>query len=291
MYTYMIRYNKVLVIRKLFGRCAVLLALAAVMTAFPVSADEPAVRNVASETEFWTSLEKDVAATLLPIAPDIDAFRLDLAISQGDRTVGSGTISLKKNDHALLALSASNALFRYLAVGATATCLLDLGGVRTLFVSGPERQIPVPTVRIDRAAEGEYAMNLVMNLAVLVATRPIDIGVHPKTPAHIAKKLRETHPWCLETPSELRFSKERTASPTVILGRHEGLITSFELVFPQDGAPPVSVRADPLAIGTAVRHPDVASLFPPGRIPEPGADTLITFMQGFYQVLSGMIPK
>ncbi len=277
--------------KRLAGRCAALLALAAMMTVFPVSADEPAAQNVASEPAFWTALEKDVAATLLPIAPDIDAFRLGLEIAQGDRAVGSGTISVKKNDHALLELSAQNALFRYLAVGATATCLLDLGGTQTLFVSGPERQIPIPTVRVDRAAEGEFAMNLVMNLAVLVATRPIDIGVHPQTPAHIAKKLRETHPWCLETPSELRFSKEQAASATVILTRRDGFITAFELVFPQDGAPPVRVRVDPLAIGAAAQHPDMAGLFPPGRIPEPGADTLITFMHGFYNVLSGMIPR
>ncbi|OQA06229.1 MAG: hypothetical protein BWY66_01983 [bacterium ADurb.Bin374] len=284
---YEIVYN----IKKTAGRCVALLALVAMMTAFPASAVEPAARNVASETAFWAALEKDVAATLLPIAPDIDALRLVLTVIQGEHTVGSGTISMKKNSHALLELSSQNALFRYLAVGATATCLLDLGGTQTLFVSGPERQIPIPTVRIDRSAEGEFAMNLVMNLGVLVATRPIDIGVHPLTPAHIAKKLRETHPWCLETPSELRFSKEQTASPTVILGRRDGLITAFELIFAQDGAPPVSVRVDPIAIGAAAQHPDVAGLFPPGRIPEPGADTLLTFMHGFYNVLSGMIPR
>lgn len=281
----------VLCILKLAGRCAALLALVAMMPVLPVSADEPTVRNVASEPAFWASLEKDVAATLLPIAPDIDAFRLGLAIGQGDRAVGSGTISMKKHGHALLELSAQNALFRYLAVGATATCLLDLGGTQTLFVSGPERQIPIPTVRIDRTAAGEFAMNLVMNLAVLVATRPIDIGVHPQTPAHITKKLRETHPWCCETPSELRFSKGQAASPTVTLWRRDGLIAAFELVFPQDGAPPIRVRVDPLAIGASAQHPDVAGLFPPGRIPEPGADTLITFMHGFYNVLSGMIPR
>lgn len=284
-------YKMVYNIKKTAGRCVALLALVAMMTAFPASAVEPAARNVASETAFWAALEKDVAATLLPIAPDIDALRLVLTVIQGEHTVGSGTISMKKNSHALLELSSQNALFRYLAVGATATCLLDLGGTQTLFVSGPERQIPIPTVRIDRSAEGEFAMNLVMNLGVLVATRPIDIGVHPLTPAHIAKKLRETHPWCLETPSELRFSKEQTASPTVILGRRDGLITAFELIFAQDGAPPVSVRVDPIAIGAAAQHPDVAGLFPPGRIPEPGADTLITFMHGFYNVLSGMIPR
>ncbi|HOT29740.1 MAG TPA: hypothetical protein PLU72_16305 [Candidatus Ozemobacteraceae bacterium] len=286
----MIKYNKASNMKSLFVRCAALLALAVVMTAFPASGEE-AARNVASETEFWTALEKDVAATLLPIAPDVDAFRLGLAVGQGEQIVGSGTISMKKNDHAFLELSAPNALFRYLAVGATATCLLDLGGTQTLFVSGPGRQIPIPTVRIDRSAEGEFAMNLVMNLTALLATRPIDIGVHPQTPAHIAKKLRETHPWCLETPSELRFSKEQAATPTVIISRRDGLITAFELVFPQDGAPPVRVRVDPLALGAAAQHPDVAGLFPPGRIPEPGADTLITFMHGFYNVLSGMIPK
>lgn len=269
--------------------CAVLLF--ALLATMPLAAESLQARCVASETEFWASLEHAVSATLLPITPDIDAFRLDLTISQGDQIFGSGTISLKKNDHTLLALSAKDTLFRYLAVGATATCLLDLGGVRTLFVSGPDRQIPVPTVRIDRAAEGDFAMNLMMNLAVSVATRPIEIGVHPGTPAHIAKKLRETHPWCLETPSELRFSKEPNASPTVILERHEGLITGFELVFFRDGAPVVSVRADPLAIGAAAHHPDITQLIPAGRIPEPGADTLMTFMHGFYNVLSGMIPR
>jgi len=248
-------------------------------------------RNVASDTEFWTSLEKAVSTTLLPITPDIDAFRLDLTIRQGDRVCGSGTISLKQGDHALLALSSPEASFRYLATGATATCLLDLAGERTLFVSGPERQIPVPTIRIDRAPEGDFAMNLLVNLTTMAASRPIDLGIHPGTSAHIVKKLHESHPWCLETPAELLFSKTPNASPTIMLRRQAGLITGFELIFPQQGSPATAVSVTSLEIGPAAHHPDVRSLFPAGRIPEPGADTLITFMRGFYSVLSSMIPK
>lgn len=264
-------------------------AVLAFLTTMSLAAENPPARHVASDTEFWISLEKAVSATLLPISPDIDAFRLDLTVRRGDLVCGSGTISLKKNDHTLLSLSAKGALFRYLAVGATATCLLDLDGEQTLFVSGPDRQVPVPTVRVDRTPEGDFSMNIMMNLAVSVATRPIEIGVHPRTPAHIVKKLRETHPWCLEMPAELCFAKEQNASPTVILNRHAGLITGFELVFPGDGAPTLSVRADPLAIGNAAERPDIQHLFPAGRIPGPGADTLITFLHGFYKVLSEMI--
>ncbi len=264
--------------------------LGALFLALPLSAADFA-RPVASETEFWTSLETSISATLLPITPDIDAFRLDLAIRQGERVCGSGTISLKRGDYALLALSSPEASFRYLAMGATATCLLDLAGKRTLFISGPERRIPIPTIRIDRAPEGDFAMNLVVNLATMIASRPIDLGVHPETPAHIIKKLRESHPWCLETPAELVFSKEPNASPTVILQRQRGLITGFEMIFPQEGSPAIRVCVTPLEIGAAAHHADVRNLFPPGRIPEPGADTLMTFMHGFYAVLSSMMPK
>ncbi|HOY66554.1 MAG TPA: hypothetical protein PLP29_06670 [Candidatus Ozemobacteraceae bacterium] len=247
-------------------------------------------RNVASETAFWDGLETSVASALLPIAPAMDALHLDLSVKEGENVRGSGSIRLRNGDHALLSLSSRDAAFRYLAVGASASCLLELAGERTLFVSGPDREVPIPTVRIDRSPDGEFNLNLVMNLAVLIATRPIDLGVDPGTPAHIAKKLRTNLPWCRETSGMLEFSARETASPTVLLLRGPVGITGFELRFPREQGPEIRVRVDPLAVGPAAPVSRVEP-FPEARQAQPGADTLITFMRGFYAVLSSMIPQ
>jgi len=268
----------------------VLVLLTLLLSLVPELLPAAGFRNVASESAFWEGLEASVASALLPIGPGMEALRLDLTVTEAETVRGSGSISLRNGDHALFSLSSRDAAFRYLAVGATATCLLEQAGERTLFVSGPDRQVPIPTVRIDRSSEGEFNLNLMMNLATLIATRPIDLGVDPGTPGHITKKLRTNLPWCRETPAMFEFAAGETASPTVLLLRGPSGLTGFELHFPREQGPEIRVRVDPLAIGSAAPA-DRIDPFPEARQAQPGADTFVTFLRGFYAVLSSMIPQ
>jgi len=246
---------------------------------------------VSADNGFWQTLKADLEGCLSPIRPGLRSFDLGLELREGDRVVGTGSLKLALDQRVSFILSTPEASFRFFSHGATATCLLSTPGDLVRFDTASDGACPFPVVRISKHPEQGFQLDLMLNLGRISASMPVDLSVHPETAGYICGKIRDRFPFAETEGDRQRFFLTATGSAVIELHREAGKIVGFRGAVSQDGRPDLWVTVDPLRA-----DPDLASLpidlMPQGgTVPLSGLESVMKFIQGFYAILSSLLPK
>ena len=246
---------------------------------------------VTGDAPFWETLGREVASCLAPFQPGIRACNIGLELREGERVVGTGSLKLARDGRASFILSTNEASCRFFSDGATATCLLTTPGDQVRFDTASDGACPFPVVRISKHPEQGFQLDFMLNLGRISASTPVDLAVHPETAGYICGKIRDRFPFAEVGNDRLRFYHAATAPWKLELLRESGKITGFRAAVSQDGRPDLWVAVDPL-----LGDPELASLSldlrpEGGTVPLSGLESVMKFIQGFYAILSSLVPK
>ena len=248
-------------------------------------------RAVSGDASFWQVLGKEVSSCLAPFRPGIRSCNVGLQLHEGERLIGSGSLKLARDGRASFILSTDGASCRFFSDGATATCLLTTPGDRVRFDTASDGACPFPVIRINKHPEQGFQLDFMLNLGRISASTPVDLAVHPEAADYICGKIRDRFPFAELENDRLRFYPVATGPSTLEMRRESGKITGFRAAVSQDGRPDLWVTIDPL-----LGDPDLASLSldlrpEGGTVPLSGLESVMKFIQGFYAILSSLVPK
>jgi hypothetical protein len=241
---------------------------------------------------FWRVLEKRLLATLGSITPEVSTLHVNMEVSAGPVFLGSGTLAVKKPGFVHLELFSRQASCRYQNRLGTSSCFLAHPGRMIAFKTGGDAQVPVPLIKIEREPTQGFRFDFNMLISPGTASQPIQFGVHPDTGPYLAKRIREKFPRVRLASSTAAFFAPGNATPSVILEWVGTTISSGTAWFDRDGnVPPIKLFISELRVNAPLPDPTPAEIIGESYQPSGSVDTIYTFVDGFYKLMSDFMPR
>lgn len=246
---------------------------------------------VKDDASFWQSLKSDLEACLNPINPGIRSFELGLALHDGERILGTGSLKLAQDQRTSFILSTADGVCHFFSRGATATCLLRTPTDQVRFETASDGACPFPILRISKHPEQGFQLDISMNLGRLSASAPVDLAVHPETSGHICKKMQERFLFAETVGDHQRFYSDASGPLALEIRREAGKIVGFRAAVSREDRPDFWVVVDPLRAG--IELPTLPETLMPegGTVPLNGIESVMRFIKGFYAILSSLVPR
>ena len=252
---------------------------------------ESAVASSSPPADPGAHLTQALQEALGGITPDMDALFLEVEIRVGPVFLGSGTLSLKKNEFAFLHLQSRQSSCHYLYRQGIGICHLRSGETTIAFKTSDGNKIPVPTVRIAKDDGQGFRLDLQMELASNTASVPVNIGVHPDAPAYLSEKISKKYPRLIASGSEEWYMASNNATPSLILRYEQNRIAGCSVWFDREKGPPLELHVRRILVSSPIPEPDTKWLEQQARAPINSLELVYQFISRFSQLIMEFVPR